>query len=155
MSKIRGFERVQSWAKKLNIPNEEIMMPKRSTKFSAGYDFVLAEDLTLEPGVPKVYWTDVKAYMLPDEFLEVFIRSSMAIKKRVVLANQTGIIDCDYYQNESNDGNIGICLLNLNFDELTFYAGDKIAQGVFTKYLIIDREDFIDSNRTGGVGSTN
>lgn len=93
--------------------------------------------------------------MLPDEFLEVFIRSSMAIKKRVVLANQTGIIDCDYYQNESNDGNIGICLLNLNFDELTFYAGDKIAQGVFTKYLIIDREDFIDSNRTGGVGSTN
>ena len=92
--------------------------------------------------------------MLPDEFLEVFIRSSMAIKKRVVLANQTGIIDCDYYQNESNDGNIGICLLNLSGETITFLAGDKVAQGVFTKYLTVDREDFIDSNRTGGVGST-
>jgi len=153
MSRIRGFELVENWARK-NSLERQIVMPYRSTKYSAGYDFVLCKDIILKPNVPYIYWTDIKAYMLPDEFLEVFIRSSIAIKKRIILTNQTGIVDQDYYNNPDNDGNIGICLLNLSKEEKQLNADEKIAQGVFTKYLIVDHEKEITNNRTGGVGST-
>ena len=151
-SRMRGFEVVEDWARKNK--DIEIDYPQRSTRYSAGYDFFLCKDIELEPYKPQVYWTDIKSYMLPDEFLEVFIRSSVAIKKRVILANQTGIIDCDYYSNQDNDGNIGICLVNMTAEPVKFYAGDKIAQGVFTKYFVADGEREVTKTRTGGVGST-
>ena len=34
-------------------------------------------------------------------------------------------------------------------------TGDKIAQGIFTKYLTVDDENEITNVRTGGIGSTN
>lgn len=92
MSKIRGFELVEDWARKNTL--EKIILPHRSTKYSAGYDFVLCKNIILESYESYVYWTDIKSYMLPDEFLKVFIRSSVAIKKRIILTNQTGVIDC-------------------------------------------------------------
>ena len=35
------------------------------------------------------------------------------------------------------------------------HVGDRVAQGVFMKYLTIDNEEKIDKKRTGGMGSTN
>jgi len=76
--------------------------------------------------------------MLPDEFLGIFIRSSVAIKKLIILTNQAGIVDCDYYSNEQNDGNIGICLLNT--DSLftsKIKKGEKIVKIILTGAIFI------------------
>lgn len=154
MSKIRGFELVEDWARKNTL--EKIILPYRSTKYSAGYDFVLCgENIKLFPGETHIYYTDIKAYMLPDEFLQIFIRSSIAIKKNVVLMNNVGIIDHDYYSNIKNDGSIIIPLMNVSDRSIAnIMKGEKIAQGVFTKYFTVDHEKEITNDRTGGVGST-
>lgn len=150
--KIRGFEVVERWARK----NEDVKIkfPERSTKFSAGYDFFIPKDTILVPNKPQIIWTDIKSYMLPDEFLAIYIRSSLAIKRGIILVNQTGVVDADYsVNNNQNDGNIGICLLNKNKKYVTLNAGEKVAQGIFQKYLLVD-QDNTDTVRDGGIGST-
>jgi dUTP pyrophosphatase len=71
----RGFEKI----KRYELVN--IQMPARQTKNAAGYDFYLPDDVELMPGKVTMVPTGVKAYMQPDEFLGLHIRSSLAVKK--------------------------------------------------------------------------
>ncbi len=147
----RGFQIVENWARRHE--GIDIDYPKRSTTNSSGYDFYLPDDVILVPNTPTLVWTDIKAYMLPDEFLGIYIRSSIAIKKGIIIVNQTGIVDSDYYNNSSNDGNIIICLMIKNKNYKTLKKGERVAQGIFQKYLVTD-DDYIDKIRDGGLGST-
>lgn len=147
----RGFEIVRDDARKHK--DTEIQLPVRSTKHSAGYDFYTNENRTLSPNSSYIFWTDVKAYMLDDEVLKIIIRSSLANKIGLKLQNQVGIIDSDYYNNISNDGNIGICLYNATAEHITIKKGEKIAQGIFSKYLKVDNDN-VTEERVGGIGST-
>ena len=97
--------------------------------------------------------TGLKAYMKDDEYLAIFIRSSMAIKKGLFLANSTGIIDADYYNNEDNEGHLMVAVYNTKDEPFHVNKGDRVAQGIFTKYLTTD-DDHAEGVRTGGVGST-
>ena len=83
------------------------ILPVRSTSKSAGYDFFLKEDVTICPGEHVFQYTDVKCELARDEVLLLFIRSSVGINKHLTLANGTGVIDADYYNNPNNNGNIG------------------------------------------------
>lgn len=150
MNRIRGFEKVIN-CKKTN--NQNIKLPERSTKDSAGYDFFSPVNVTIEPGQKELIWTDVKAYMQSQEVLIIDVRSSMGMKKDLMLSNTIGVIDKDYYNNESNEGNIGINLRNIGDHPVTIEIGDKIAQGIFIPYLIADSGNTEDT-RTGGIGST-
>ena len=156
--KTRGFEVCKGYE------NESIILPERSTKNSAGYDFRAAEDITIpsyyntvsssgEQLKPILVKTGVKAYMLSDEVLYLYNRSSNPIKKGLVLANSVGVIDSDYYSNPDNDGHIMVAFYNFNPFEVKISKGEKIAQGVFMKYLIADSDD-AQNERIGGFGST-
>lgn len=149
-NKIRGFEVVSENMRKTT---GEITLPTRGSKTSAGYDFYSTEEFTLKPQESKLVWSDVKAYMQEGEVLELYVRSSIGIKKGLMLKNLTGIIDSDYYQNESNDGNIGICLYNYGDKEVTIDKGERIVQGIFKQFLVADSGN-TDKVRTDGVGST-
>ena len=81
------------------------------------------------------------------------INALTGIKKNIVLANQVGIIDADYYENESNDGHIMIAVRSFREDNIIIQKGDRIAQGIFEKYLTTF-DDEVETVRTGGVGST-
>ena len=148
---MRYFEVVKDECRK--NPNVEIQLPTRATEHSAGYDFYSPIDVTIEPGKSCLIFTDVKAHMYYDNVLMLYVRSSMG-KHPVVIANGTGIIDCDYYGNVDNDGNIGLRLLNLGETPYVIKAGDRIGQGVFLKYGITKNDDALGS-RSGGFGSTN
>lgn len=150
--KIRGFEVVKDEYRK--HAELEIQLPTRGSKRSAGYDFYTPVEFTLKPGEKTIVWTDIKAYMQIGEVLNLYVRSSIGIKKGLVLSNGTGIIDQDYYGNESNDGNIGISMLNVSDKIVTIEAGERVAQGIFLPFLVADGEQ-VDTERTGGIGSTN
>jgi len=62
--------------------------------------------------------------------------------------------NCDYFSNESNDGNIGICLRNVGKNEVKIENGERIAQGIFKKFLESDNCNS-EEERTGGIGHTN
>ena len=147
----RGFEEVVKDKKKFST---KTTLPVRSDPRSAGYDFYSKELVMIEPGEQYLFWTDVKAYMSNDEVLNVYVRSSIGIKKGLTLANTVGIIDSSYYSNPDNDGNIGICLKNTSNKTITIDIGERIAQGVFSKYLISDNDTTLKNERSGGIGSS-
>ena len=131
----------------------EVILPKRATKSSVAYDFYSPIDITIPPMTSVMIWTDIKAKFNENEALLINIRSSMG-KQPVMIANTQGWIESDYYSNADNDGNIGIRLLNLGTEPYIIKRGDRIAQGMFIKYLTADNGN-TDNIRQGGFGSTN
>lgn len=146
----RGFEVVEEYKGK------GIHLPVRKTKFSAGYDVEAAEDVVIpafRPGLkPTLIPTGLKAYCQEDEFYMLVNRSS-GPKKGLVMANSIGIIDYDYYNNESNEGHFYFQYWNMKEEDLVIHKGDVIGQVIFQKYLITD-DDHAEGVRTGGFGST-
>ena len=145
----RGFEVV--CIDKRKHPNVNILLPQRSTKGSAAYDFFACDNYIVQPNEIIKIWTDVKSYMQDDEVLIINVRSSMGGK--FMLANTQGWIDNDYYSNPDNDGNVGVFLKNISNETQVIERGSRIAQGIFVKYLITDN-DSTTSVRKGGFGST-
>lgn len=135
---------------------DKATMPKRGTSNSAGYDFYTTNDVpvTIYPNETIKFHTGIKAYMNSDEVLLLHVRSSVGIKRNLVLANITGVVDSDYADNPSNEGEIILALHNIGKDPQTIYPRERIAQGIFMKYLVTDDDD-ADGERKGGIGSTN
>lgn len=132
---------------------DEIKIPMRKTMKSAGYDFISPINVVLEPGDSYIVPTGIKAYMQDNEFLAIFIRSSLGIKKNIILKNGTGIIDADYVDNSSNEGHIMIAIKNIGPEVVNMNAGDAFAQGIFLNYLLTTDDD-VTTLRKGGIGST-
>lgn len=132
----------------------EIVLPRRSDPRSAGYDFYTPIDFTVPANSKFNLFTDIKAYMLDNEFLSLVPRSSIGTKLDTVFANTIGIIDSSYYENSKNDGNIGICFRNMGDKDVSFKKGERVAQGIFMNYLTTDNDDPIKEERTGGYGSS-
>ena len=132
-------------------------LPKRATKYSAGYDFECPERVEIPPyklgDNPILVKTGVKAYMLDDEYLMLVNRSSNPKKKKLVIPNGIGIVDCDYVDNPDNEGEIGFLFYNLSNEPVIIEKGDKLGQGIFQKYYITD-DDKTEGVRAGGFGST-
>ncbi len=149
--KTRGFEVCKGFEDK------DIHLPERKTKYSAGYDIEAAEDVVVpsfrKGDNPTLIPTGIKAYMMDDEVLYLYNRSSNPKKKGLVLANSVGVIDKDYYGNPDNDGHIMFAFYNIKEEDITIKKGEAIGQGVFSKYLISD-DDSASGERTGGFGST-
>ncbi len=152
MEKIRGFEVAKGFE------NEGINLPKRKTKYSAGYDIEAAEDVVIpsfKKGMnPTLVKTGIKAYMQDDEALMLYNRSSNPKKKGLILANSVGVVDKDYYGNPDNDGHIMFAFYNIKDEDTIVKRGDAIGQGIFQKYFVTD-DDVAEGERVGGFGSTN
>ncbi len=149
--RLRGFEIAKGYEDK------DIHMPVRKTKNSAGYDVEAASDIVIEPyknGMkPTLIPTGLKAYCQDDEYY-ILVNRSSGPKKGFVMANSIGIIDADYYGNESNDGHFYFQYWNFGDKALEIKKGDVIGQVIFQKYLTVD-DDNATGMRTGGFGSTN
>lgn len=157
----RGFEKISQEQfdkdfKDLDIIKlEEIKLPKRATARSAGYDIFSPIEFTLKPNEETLIPTGFKAYMLKDEVLKIYPRSSLGFKYFTRLANTVGIGDSDYYNAEKNEGHYWVKLRNEGEKELNIEKGEAIAQAIFQKYLLSDGDDFTGEERVGGFGSTN
>lgn len=143
---MRGFELVTTI--------EGGVIPTRGTGASAGYDISIISGATIEPKSTKIFATGIKAYMQQDEYLALHVRSSIGINKGVILANSTAIIDSDYYNNVNNEGHIMVALFNTSDQPVTLSDGERVCQGIFSKYLLVDNDD-VTKERSGGIGSTN
>lgn len=182
------FEKVSRFA------DVDLPLPTRATKFSAGYDFVVAEDIVVPPidfaqtklrdhifeqNIAKDYYgflnpltldkiasitkelktkpalvsTGMKCKLGSNEYLEISVRSSTPLKHWLICANGQGIIDADYYGNESNEGEIFFQLINLSPFAIELKRGDKIGQGIIKKYIVTE-DDVVKGERSGGLGST-
>jgi len=133
---------------------EDIKLPKRATKGSAGYDFYSPLAFTLNPGETIKIPTGIRASMREDYVLAVFPRSGLGFKFRLQLNNTVGIIDSDYYYSD-NEGHIFIKITNDSNEGkvLELASGNGFAQGIFFPFGITE-DDEVTEIRNGGFGST-
>ncbi len=147
MMRLRGFELISQFA------HREELLPQRETAHAAGYDLKVAESMTIAPGEICLVPTGIKAYMQENEVLYLYDRSSNPRKKGLVLINSVGVIDGDYYDNESNEGHIFAQMQNITNEPVVLEAGERLVQGVFAPFLLADGDD-ASGERIGGFGST-
>ena len=168
MNRIAKFEKVSfgqfsaDWGNFFpNVPEEKIkeiydgiMLPKRATTGSAGYDFFLPCGIFLQAGEGTIIPTGIRARISEGWVLNIYPRSGLGFKFRLQLDNTVGIIDSDYYGSD-NEGHIMIKLTNGNKQgkELVLKAGSGFAQGIFLPFGITE-DDCADGVRNGGFGSS-
>jgi len=145
---IRAFAFVSAYAA------AGLTLPQRQTTYSAGYDLAAAATTTCSPGQVTLIPTGVKVYLPPDEFLMVSLRSSIPRRYSLLQANPPGIIDADYVDNPENEGLIMVQVVNIGSQEVIIPQGERIAQGVFLKFLTCEGEQPPTESRRGGHGST-
>lgn len=132
----------------------KVILPKRATKLSAGYDCYAPIDIRLEPGQDAKVPTGIKAYMQPGEVLMAFPRSGLGFKYYCRLANTIGVIDADYVQSD-NDGHIFVKLCNEGSEPMLIRQGEAMCQFIFMPFLLVDGDNFESGEiRNGGFGST-
>ena len=144
--------------------NKDIPLPERKTEHSAGLDVYAAESAELHPGKVALISTGLIIETPPGYFYKVHIRSGLAVKHGICLANDVGIIDEDYCGPEDE---LKIAMVKLfapgdpeNNAPFIVERGMRIAQIIFEKNALPEIEweemqqaDFAGKTR-GGFGST-
>ena len=132
----------------------DICLPKRATKGSAGYDFFAPIDITLKPGETIKIPTGIRVKIEDGWVLKCYPRSGLGFKYRMQLNNTVGIIDADYYFS-SNEGHIFTKITNDTNEGkiIEIKKGQGFMQGIFVEFGITYDDDVQDI-RDGGFGST-
>lgn len=130
----------------------DVDLPKRATKFSAGYDFYSPLEFNLLPGETIKIPTGIRCGMNTDWVLLLFPRSGLGFKYRVRFENTVGVIDSDYYHSD-NEGHIFVKITNEGDKLLTVHKNEAFCQGIFFEYGITE-DDTVEMTRNGGFGST-
>ena len=142
---------------KINKLYDGIKLPKRATKYSAGYDFYASGDGVIPTEHAGIILTGIRRVCDKEEdknkVLQIYPRSGIGFRTGVRLMNTVGIIDADYWEG-NNEGHIMVKLYNPMDASFEVKDGDAIVQGVITEYHTCDNEEEIVEKRTGGMGST-
>lgn len=135
---------------------ENIKLPRRATKGSAGYDFFAPINLEFPVGKEVKFPTGIRVKMPAYNVLKLYPRSGLGFKFRLQLNNTVGIIDSDYYYS-NNEGHMFAKMIcdsrSLDVTKTSVKQGEAYMQGIFEEFLLTDDDD-ADGIRDGGFGST-
>ena len=133
---------------------EQLRLPTRATKGSAGYDFHSPITFNISPGKELLIPTGIRVEMEEDWVLMLYPRSGLGFKYRFQLNNTVGIIDSDYFYAD-NEGHIMARITNDSKEgkTLSLEMGVGFMQGIFLEYGITQDDDS-EGVRNGGFGST-
>jgi dUTP pyrophosphatase len=145
---------VRKFAVVSKYQNQGIELPQRQTIHSAGYDLASALDYKVEAHQIVLVSTGLKVYLDEKEVLLIVSRSSLPKKMGLIIPNSVGVIDADYVDNPSNEGELFIQVYNITDNPCIIKKGDRLAQGIFTTFLTTTPDNVSDNLRQGGFGSS-
>lgn len=126
--------------------------PNYQTDGAAGADLTSVENVDLEPGQFRLVKTGLSVELPRGTEMQIRPRSGLAYKHGVTVLNSPGTIDSDYR------GEIGVILINHGNSSFPVSVGDRIAQAVLNKVVIVnyrEAKELYDTARgAGGFGST-
>ena len=132
------------------MSNQVPIIPQHQTIDSAGADLICNVAVEILPGEVKLVKTGsfVPGNLKDCQYLALHARSSLALKRGLMLANGVGVIDKDF------EDEIQVMLYNSGSKPQYLFKGERIAQVIPTNYI---KGIFpVQSNRRkGGFGSTN
>ena len=112
------------------------------------------DSIVIWPGTVRKVPTGVQVAIPEGYVMKMYVRSSTGIKKNLMLANGTGIIDAGYRDE------IIMALYNFGKEPVVVKDGDRICQFVLLPFpkleieQVDDNEEFRHGDRGGGIGST-
>ncbi len=127
--------------------------PTHKTRHSAGADLTSAETVTIDPQQTRLVGTGFalthqqRHYMGGMVFI-LAIRSSIALKRGLMIHNSIGVIDSDY------EDEIKAMFYNPTNEPVTIKKGERIAQLIPMQY-VVGCFPCSEDERNGGFGSTN
>jgi dUTP pyrophosphatase len=130
-----------------------VPLPAYGTSEAAGFDFAAAHDVTVAPRSIALVRTGLVIGVPPGHFLAIFARSSMPLKRGLMVANGVGVIDPDYCGTRDE---VMIQVLNVTDRDVTISRGDRIAQGIIlpAPRVTWDEVEEIRPVTRGGFGAT-
>ena len=136
----------------VNRIDKSLPLPDYQTKGAVAFDLYSREDKTIKPGEIALLPTNLIVKIPSGYFLMIASRSSLPIKKRLMLVNGVGIIDQDYCGPEDE---IKIQMMNISKKKVKIEKGERIAQALLVKIArpnLIEKK--IRAKSRGGFGST-
>jgi dUTP pyrophosphatase len=126
--------------------------PMYQTDQSVGADLTSVEDVDIEPGQFRLVKTGIAVELPRAIEMQIRPRSGLAFKHGVTVLNAPGTIDSDYR------GEVGVLLINHGTDTFRVCKGDRIAQAVLAKAILMNYKYAKELSSTargeGGFGST-
>lgn len=130
-----------------------VYLPEYKTKKAAAADVYSLDTKTIQPKSTEVFSTGLYMRPIKNFCIRVLSRSGLAFKHGVFVLNADGLIDEDY------SDEIKIILANFGDSPYEVNEGDRIAQLKVDPYyrmslFLVEDLPSVDSNRTGGLGSS-
>src|SRR3989338_1631014 len=114
---------------KINIKrlDSSLPLPQYQTKGSVGFDLVARVSLSIKPFAPTIIPLNVVVKVPKGCVMLLFARSSLPLKKGLIVANSVGVIDQDYC---GENDEIGLQVINFTKKNVIVDKGERIAQGL-------------------------
>jgi len=131
-----------------------VAVPAYHSAGAAALDLVADEDATVAPGEVRLIGTGLVVRVPAGFFLAVVARSSLPIKKGLIVANGVGVVDSDYC---GPDDEVKVEVLNTTTAPVAIARGERIAQAMVVpvprvEWVEMDERDQAPSR--GGFGAT-
>ena len=131
----------------------DVVLPQYHTSESAGFDLAASVDISIAPEQIVKIPTGLVIEAPKGHFLLIAARSSLPLKKGLIMANGIGVVDADY---SGPTDEISIVVRNFTNNVVEVKKGERLAQGIFLK---VDQADWdeveeIRKEDRGGYGST-
>lgn len=142
---------------------EDVIIPQQADTGSVGFDLSIYLPFDNEAGeqVSKVVLNPNQSVLLSTElafeipegyYMQIHPRSSMGIKKKLILENLTAIIDSSYR------GPVMLAIKNIGQDKVEILHRERLAQAIilpYPKVKFIEAEELSETERgEGGFGSS-
>ena len=128
-------------------------VPAYHSAGAAAFDLAAAEDVVVAPGEVRLIRTGLVVEVPHGHCLAIVARSSLPLRKGLIVANGVGIVDADYCGPEDE---VKVEVMNLTAAPVTVSRGERVAQGLILAVARVEWEEVDESRRPtrGGFGAT-
>lgn len=130
-----------------------VPLPAYHSSGAAAFDLTAAEDVTVAPGEVRLISTGLVVEVPTGHCLAIVARSSLPVRKGLIVANGVGIVDSDYC---GPDDEVKVVVLNVTSAAVIVQKGERLAQGLVVSVARVEWDE-VDEARAptrGGFGAT-
>ena len=138
---------------KIKKIDSSIQLPEYKTSGAVGFDLATTKDMVIQPKTIELVPTGLIVCIPEGHMLLLAARSSLPIKKGLMMPNGIGIIDQDYCGPEDE---LKLQIYNFTDEPIQVKKGDRLCQGVFVKIEKAEWEEVqkLPDKTRGGFGTT-
>lgn len=133
--------------------DQTLPLPRYETSGAVAFDLLARTPLTIAPKSIALIPANVIVSTPPGFMLLIASRSSLPLKKGLIVSNGIGVVDQDFCGPEDE---IRVQVYNIGETPVALERGERIAQGLFVKIEKADWQEVpeMQSKSRGGFGTT-